>query len=238
MRLLLDSARVQDIRHWILSGCVYGGTTNPTLLLRDVQGPVDVALREIVDAYAPLPVSLEVTRRDIDELRAEALALATLGDNVVVKVPVLLPGGADALPLINELAGEGISVNATACFTAIQVYLACTAGARYASLLWGRILDEGSQPAVQIDCARRWMNRDGIGGEIVLGSLRTVGDILQAMDSSADVLTVPGELLGKLMHHRYAQATSDQFFADGSELTRDDPVPGPGHTDAAATARS
>ena len=90
MKIFLDTANVESIQKYIDLGIVDGITTNPTLLFKENNDPIE-AMKKIVKLVDG-PVSLEVVATGFDEMMKESLKLAKYGDNVVVKVPMTSEG--------------------------------------------------------------------------------------------------------------------------------------------------
>ena len=111
MRIFLDTANLEHIRHGVGLGVVTGVTTNPSLVSRE--GRVDYRkLVEGICAIVPGPVSTEVLGQDVKAMVAEAREIAKWADNVVVKIPAS-PEGVEATAV---LAKENVNVNFTLCF--------------------------------------------------------------------------------------------------------------------------
>ncbi|MCK4221433.1 MAG: fructose-6-phosphate aldolase, partial [Dehalococcoidia bacterium] len=91
MRLFLDTANIDHIRHGVELGVITGVTTNPSLVSKE--GKVDY--RELVKeicSVVPGPVSTEVLSQTASGMIAEAREVAKWADNVVVKIPASLEG--------------------------------------------------------------------------------------------------------------------------------------------------
>ena len=90
MKFFIDTANVEEIKKGLEMGLVDGVTTNPTLLAREKRNPEET-IREIL-SLVPGPVSLEVLSTQGKEMVEEAGRLASLGDQVVVKIPMTEEG--------------------------------------------------------------------------------------------------------------------------------------------------
>lgn len=60
------------------------------------------------------PVSFEVFADDLASMEKEAEKIASLGDNVYVKIPVTTSTGESTCPVIQKLSAKGIKLNVTA----------------------------------------------------------------------------------------------------------------------------
>lgn len=132
MKLFLDSARVDEIRHALDQWDIDGLTTNP----RHVQAsgkPLVPLLREIAVLFegTSKPVSVEVDPRLTrwEDMVEQGLRLADLSPSFVVKVGA----GEAGFRAVRELATRGVRTNVTLVFSAAQAWHAARAGATYVS---------------------------------------------------------------------------------------------------------
>lgn len=211
MRFFLDSSSVQNVKKWKDFGVIQGVTMNPIILKREGVTDVQGQIREILAGMAPMPVSIQVTSSTDRDIMAEAEQISALGDNAVVKVPVIGSDGRLMFGVIDRLASARIDINATACMTSLQAIAAAMAGARYVSLFAGRIEDEGGSAAEQIEMTRAWIDEVGSGAEIIVGSLRQPYALYTAMRARAHILTVPPEALQKALDHSNGRRTVAEF---------------------------
>lgn len=213
MKIFLDTTDVAAVTQWLPHGIVDGVTTNPTLLRKAGVDNGRELVGEVARLVTPGDVSIQVAGETREQMIQQARTYRGLGDNIVIKVPVIRPDGRPNLDVIAALSREGIPVNATACLSLAQVLAVSKAGARYASLLWGRVADEGGSPeAVVADGAR--LLRHGFSTELLIGSVRAAGDITKAFGAGADVVTVPPALLARWLDHHYSRMTVQQFNSD------------------------
>ena len=220
MKIFLDTADIVEIRKWLDMGVIDGVTTNPSIMLKDRILDTETGVKEITALVAPLPMSVEVTTNDPDEMLIQARGFASWAPNVVVKIPHITADGIPCYGIIKALEAEDIRVNATAAMSLGQVILAAKAGATYISLFYGRIADEGGDPSGVIRDSVAWLERWGSTGEIIVGSIRSVGDVLNAAKAGAHVLTIPPQFLGRMADHKYTRETVRQFIGDAEESQR------------------
>jgi len=111
MRIFIDTASIEHIRHAVKLGVVSGCTTNPSLVSKEGKVNYKKHVQEIC-SIVPGPVSTEVISQDAAGMVAEAREIARWADNVVVKIPA----GIEGTEATHILAKEGIKVNYTLCF--------------------------------------------------------------------------------------------------------------------------
>ena len=214
MEIFIDSASITEIEKWLDMGVIDGVTTNPSVMLKDGVYDVEAGAREIAALVYPSPVSVEVTTNDLDEMLNQARKFASWASNIVVKIPQITQDGVPCYGVIRELENGGIKVNATATMSLGQVILAAKAGATYISIFTGRVSDEGGNAPEVIRNSVDWVERWGFKSKIVIGSIRSVGDISSSAMAGAHIITIPPLFLGKMADHKYTRDTVKQFVND------------------------
>jgi len=201
MKIFLDSSKISEAERWM--PIIEGATTNPSILLKDGSD-----IYEFVKVMGHLPVSIEAC----GDFVTDAREYSKIKDaSIVIKVPLLNTEGGDNLYIIEELTKEGIKINCTALMSMAQVILATKAGARYVSLFAGRVEDEGGDsPGMIADCVD-FLDGEDVETELIVGSIRTVGNALEAVRVGAHIITIPPPILEKMLLHRYSLETVRQF---------------------------
>jgi transaldolase len=157
--------------------------------------------RTVLQAVPDRPISFEVFADDEAEMERQALAIATWGANVNVKIPVTNRAGVFLGPLIRRLSAAGVALNVTAILTLEQVAWVAEALAHEApaiiSVFAGRIADTGRDPVPMMAEAKR-MLRVLPEVQLLWASPRELLNVFQADESGCDIVTVPPEILRKL----------------------------------------
>jgi transaldolase len=214
MKIFLDTANLESIQKYLELGIVDGITTNPTLLFKENNDPVD-AMKKIVKLVDG-PVSLEVVATGFDEMMEESLKLAKYGDNVVVKVPMTSEG----LKTVHALTKKNIKTNVTLIFSANQALLASKAGATYVSPFIGRLDDIGHDGLTLIsDIVQIFASYD-ISTQVLVASVRHPIHVIESAKLGADVVTLPPEILQKMIHHSLTDKGLDAFLADWEKVKK------------------
>ncbi|MFC2002694.1 transaldolase family protein [Chloroflexota bacterium] len=214
MDIFADTANISEINKWLAMGVIDGVTTNPSIMFNDGVYDVKKGAKEISTLVYPRPLSVEVTTNDLDEMITQAREFNAWALNIVVKIPQITQDGVPCHGVINQLEKEGIKVNATATLSLGQVVLAAKAGATYISIFIGRVADEGGNGFEVIRNSVEWLERWKYKSKIIVGSIRSVGDILTAVMAGAHVITIPPQFLSKMVDHKNTRETVRQFVTD------------------------
>ena len=213
MRIFLDTANVEHIRHGVRLGVVTGVTTNPSLVSRE--GKVDYRkLVEEICAIVPGPVSTEVLGQDVKTMVAEAREIAKWADNVVVKIPAS-PEGVEATAV---LAKENVKVNFTLCFTLNQAILAAEAGARFISPFVGRLDDIGEDGMMVVADLVEYLDYYQLPSQVIAASIRHPQHCLMAAKIGAHIATVPYEVLLQMIRHPLTDIGIQRFRDDWNRV--------------------
>lgn len=214
MKIFLDTANVDEIRNAVRLGVVAGVTTNPSLIAREGRDFHEV-VREIA-AIVPGPVSAEAVRKDAAGLVEEAVGLAGIHPNVVVKIPVTGAG----LEAVSELTRRGVRTNVTLVFSANQALLAALAGATYVSPFLGRIDDTGADGMRVLEETLAIFERYRFPTEVIAASIRHPLHVTQAALLGAHIATVPYTVLMQMVGHPLTDKGIARFDADWAGATR------------------
>ena len=224
MAIFLDTGDVKEIQRFHKMGIIRGVTTNPTILMRaGLRGGME-ALKErqveIAHLINPLPLSVEVTTNDRDEMLKQALEFSGWAENINVKITIHGPEGElDNLEVVHLLETEhDIRVNVTAMMSAQQGLLAALAGATYVSLFGGRINNMGYNAIEEIDKLRNLLDDQELNSKIIIGSTREVLNVVEWLDAGAHIVTVTPKLLEGMIVHPYSKETVRMFLADAEKI--------------------
>lgn len=213
MKIFLDSANLESIRKFNDMGLLDGITTNPSLMSKEGGNPKDV-MQEITKIIKG-DVSLEVVGTKYSEMIEEGKRLRQYGKNVVVKVPMT----SDGLKACKSLSSEGIPVNVTLIFSANQALLAAKSGAKYVSPFIGRLDDVGQDGMSLIkDIKEIFKNYPEFKTQILVASIRHPLHVIDAAKIGAHVVTLPPNVLDKMLQHPLTTIGLENFLSDWKKL--------------------
>lgn len=217
MEIFIDTANIEEIDKWLKMGVIDGVTTNPSIMYKDGIQNIKSGAQLIANLIDPLPLSVEVTTNNLNEMIQQAHVFSSWANNIVIKIPQINPDGTPCYGVIKQLAMEGIRVNATAAMSLGQVILSAKANATYISIFLGRVTDEGGDANDIISKAVKWTEKWEYKGKILIGSIRSVGDIITAAIAGAHIITIPPQFISKMADHKYSRETVKQFVEDSTK---------------------
>ncbi|VGV41387.1 translaldolase [Streptococcus pyogenes] len=201
VKVFSDGAVLETMLKDLQTGLVTGFTTNPSLMKKAGISSYIGFAKEVLAKITDYPVSFEVFADDLASMEKEAEKIASLGDNVYVKIPVTTSTGESTCPLIQKLSAKGIKLNGTAIFTIEQTQAVVdhlTAGVpAIVSVFAGRIADTGVDPMPIMEEALR-ICRQKEEVELLWASPRETYNIYQADQLGVDIITCTTDLIAKL----------------------------------------
>ena len=202
IKIFADGADKKGMLELNANSLITGMTTNPTLMRKAGLTNFESFARDILESISVKPLSLEVFSDEFPEMKRQALKINGWANNVYVKIPITNTRGESALPLIKELAAEGVKLNVTAILTLDQVRgVAAALNPRVpavVSVFAGRIADTGVDP-VTIMIESKKLLAGVPQAELLWASVREVLNIFQANDCGCHIVTVPHDILGKAL---------------------------------------
>ncbi len=202
IKIFADGADKAGMLQLNANPLIKGMTTNPTLMRKAGLTDFEAFARDILQHINVKPVSFEVFSDDFLEMRRQALKINGWAKNIYVKIPITNTRGESSLPLVRDLAREGVKLNITAILTEEQVAGVAQAldpkVPAFVSVFAGRIADTGVDPMPHMRA-----NKKLLGGlpqaELLWASVREVLNIFQAQECGCDIVTVPHDILAKAM---------------------------------------
>lgn len=212
MKLFIDTANVEEIKKANELGVICGVTTNPTLIAKEKRNFSEVIteITTIVDG----PISAEVTTMEANTMVEEAIELAKINKNIIIKIPMC----AEGLKTVKILTAKGIRTNVTLIFSAAQALLASKAGATYVSPFVGRLDDINSDGILLIKDIVDIFKLYGIKTEIIAASIRNVMHLTNAAKTGCHIATVPYKVLVDGIKHPLTDAGIEKFLKDWEEV--------------------
>ncbi len=209
MEFFIDTANLEEIKEVKEWGILSGVTTNPSLIAKEGDVEFEDVIKQITK-MVPGPISAEVISLETSGMVEEARKLASIAENVVIKIPMNAAG----LGAVKILSEEGIKTNVTLVFSANQALMAARAGATYVSPYIGRLDDisqEGMELVKDIVDIFSWFDIDT---KIIAASIRHPLHALQAARVGAHIATIPYGVFKKMVQHPKTDEGIEKFMAD------------------------
>ena len=224
VKIFADGADLDGIRKLAQNPLIKGFTTNPTLMRKAGVSDYAAFAQDILSVIGGAPVSFEVFADEFDEMEAQALEIASWGDNVYVKIPITNTRGETSVPLVERLSAQKVQVNVTAMMTLDQVRHVAEAlheeTPAVVSVFAGRIADTGRDPVPLMAEAVKIM-RAKPKAELIWASPRELLNIFQADSVGCHIITATNDILKKLplagkdLDH-YSLETVEMFHRDAT----------------------
>jgi transaldolase len=209
VKLFIDTANIEEIRAINEWGVICGVTTNPSLIAKE--GNVD--FKTVIEEIASIvngPISAEVISLEAEKMVEEAIELAEIHPNIVIKVPMVPEG----LKAVKQLSSRGIKTNVTLVFSANQALLAARAGATYVSPFVGRMDDIGNTGMDIIADIAEIFEIHAIDTEIISASIRHPMHVTDSAKAGAHIATVPYKVFEAMTKHPMTDKGIDAFLSD------------------------
>jgi len=214
MRLFLDTANIDHIRHGVELGVITGVTTNPSLVSQEGKVDYQNLVKEICSVVFPGPVSTEVLSQDASGMISEAREIAKWADNVVVKIPASLEG----MKATSVLTRENIKVNFTLCFSLNQALLGAAAGATFISPFVGRLDDIGEDGMDVVFDIAQFLRYYDLPTQVIAASIRHPQHCITAAKSGAHIATIPYKVLLQMIQHPLTDIGIKRFADDWRKI--------------------
>jgi transaldolase len=210
VKLFLDSAITDEIKHALEVWDVDGVTTNPRHLQTSGR-PLWPLLEEIAGLVAGTDktVSVETDPRltDWEAMVAEGLRLAAVSPNFVVK----LTAGETGFKAVRELARRGVRTNVTLVFSAAQAWHAARSGAAYVSPFLGWKEAHGDDGRTLLPEVLAVLRAHGYSAKVVASALRNARQLGEAAAAGAHCATAAFAVYQESFRNPYT-AMGEQLF--------------------------
>ena len=233
IKIFADGADYDSLMSLYAKPYIRGFTTNPTLMRKANVTDYEEFARKVLAVIKDRPISLEVFADDFDEMEAQALAIASWGHNVNVKIPISNTRREFSGKLIERLCARGVVVNVTAVFTLEQVRQIARVldpeVPAIVSVFAGRIADTGVDPVPIMKEALSILSNHP-KAELLWASPREVLNVFQANDIGCHIITVTSDVLAKMNNvgkdlTEFSLDTVKMFYSDAASASYSIEIP-------------
>jgi len=224
IKIFADGADLDGMKEMYSNPLIKGFTTNPTLMRKAGVQNYEAFARRVVEEIPDRPISFEVFADEFDEMERQAVDIASWGENVYVKIPVMNTKKQFTGPLIERLSKAGVALNVTAVMLPEQVksITDCLASDTPAiiSVFAGRIADTGLDPVPLMAEAMEIISAKP-KAELIWASPRELLNIFQADSIGCHIITATNDILNKLPTvgkylNLYSLETVKMFYQDAT----------------------
>jgi transaldolase len=224
IKLFADGADLKSMIEMASKPYISGLTTNPTLMKKAGVSDYVKFAKEVIREIPDKPISFEVFSDEPEEMKVQAIKIASWGQNVNVKIPITNTKGIDTSPVIREITKLGVKVNVTAVMTLSQVsrvILALDPGIEcFISVFAGRIADTGVNP-IPIMADSLEEIKSNPRAQLIWASPRELLNVFQAESIGCHIITATNDILKKLELVGY---DLDKFSLDTVKMFFNDAV--------------
>ena len=214
MKIFLDCSDVDLIKQSYSTGLIDGVTTNPSLMLKNGQNPLDV-LKKITSIFPwDASISAEVVGETVEDMLSMADTYLEIAPNITIKVPCTRTG----LRACKDLSEDDVAVNVTLIFSAAQAILASKAGATYVSPFIGRLNDQYWDGISLVEEISDVFTTHGSKTQVLAASIREPVQVAKCFRVGADICTLPWDIFNKMYDHILTDSGMQKFDSDWSEL--------------------
>ncbi|HCW3285129.1 TPA: transaldolase [Listeria monocytogenes] len=207
--MFLDTGNLEEIKKALQFPFFEGVTTNPTILLKE-NNPRNTHIANI-PAKVVFVQAAGLTEEEIweDVLRIQAIEPAE-GTVIGLKIPAHEAGIKVIAKVRANFPNEIIL--ATAIFSSEQGYIAALSGADYLAPYYNRMEVSGLDAAKTIEELRYVLDLQGLEDVKIMGaSFKNSRQIMQALASGADTVTIGYDLFLQMMNKPLALESIEKF---------------------------
>lgn len=217
--MFLDTVNIDEINNYLNTGVLKGVTSNPTLLLKEGKNR-DEQIKEIL-AMDVDQLFVQVIGDSVETLWADYELIKELEtDNKKIALKVSLnTEGFRFIQKIKEKDPERI-VLGTAIYSADQAILGAIAGCEYLAPYVNRMENNNIDAFEVIEQSRQFIDSRELNSQIMGASFKNTNQVIHALNAGAHIVTVPPEILEKMMNKELAIDAIDVFNSDGQELAQ------------------
>ena len=218
MRILLDTANLQDIEYFNKYFPIEGVTTNPTILSKEGGDPIELIRKIRRTIGAQKEIHIQLTEKTFEGMIEEAEALVReFGATTFVKIPVTDAG----LRVTKYLSDRGYGVTVTAVLTAAQALLAARAGATYVAPYISRSENLCADGVGTVADIAEIFAKSNLKSQILAASFKTAKEVLDVAVAGCHNATISPGIMRMLISHTTTDTSILGFEKDWCEAFGD-----------------
>ncbi|MDT0013881.1 transaldolase family protein [Listeria cossartiae] len=207
--MFLDTGNLEEIKKALQFPFFEGVTTNPTILLKENQP----RKTQIANISAKL-VFVQAAGLTEDEIWEDVARIQAIEPAKGTTIGLKIPAHEDGIKVIAKVRAEfpEAIILATAIFSSEQGYIAALSGADYLAPYYNRMEVSGLDAAKTIEELRFVLDLQGLEDVKIMGaSFKNSRQIMQALVSGADTVTIGYDLFLQMMNKPLALESIEKF---------------------------
>lgn len=213
MKILLATARTDDVAWGAAHGMLDGVLTSPGLLALEARGDARAHLLELCRLVHG-PIFAAVQSVDPVGAYADGRELAKLSDQIVVQVPLV----EETLGAMRRLHADGIRVATTHVFSTAQALLAARTGAFSVVTALDQLDAAGHDGVAVIRDIRAAFDSSDAECDVIAVNASSPTQFAACAVAGADAVAISEELCRALLVHPLTDRGVDQFLGDVATL--------------------
>ncbi|MBO0451195.1 fructose-6-phosphate aldolase [Candidatus Enterococcus murrayae] len=218
MEYMLDTIQLDSIKKYMDIVPIKGITSTPSIIKRE--GKIDFFSHmkktlEVIGNNRTL--HMQVVAKDSEGMVEDAQRIwSQIGEEVFVKIPASEAG----LHALNSLkkGNSNCKITTSAVYTKLQAFLALESGTDYVAVYTNRSENIGVNPFEIIQSVRKYVDRNELPGKVMASSIKSNGQLTEAIESGADAVTFSPEILSDLFDLAATKQAIEYFSRDWESL--------------------
>ena len=215
MKLIIDDANINNIRHLYEYYPIDGVTTNPAILAKSGGEPFKV-LKEIREFIGEDELHVQVIATTSKGMVEDAhRILKELGEETYIKIPAV-PEGFKAMKLLHA---EGVHITSTTIYTPMQAYLAGKSGADYAAPYVNRIDNMGYNGVEVAKTIHDIFVKNNMETQVLAASFKNSQQVLELCRYGVGAVTMMPDMFPLLTRNAAIDAAIEAFNQEFEGVT-------------------
>lgn len=217
MKIVLDTANLEEIKKYMEIYEIAGVTSNPTILAKEKSDffPLIQSIRELV---GDKELHVQVTGSICEEMIKEAQVIVDkVGRDTFIKVPT----NEEGIKTMKQLKRMGFRITATAIYMPSQALMAATVGADYVAPYFNRMCNEGIDASAAVEEMAWLFDHYHKDTEILVASLKNTKQVMEAFLGGAHAVTTTPDLYRQMVESPLIDNAVADFGKDWTDLYGD-----------------
>jgi transaldolase len=200
---------VEEVKEIVKWGILDGITMNPTMVAALNTDFIENT-REICRIVGDIPVFAQVVSTAAEDIVKEGKALASISDNIIVKVQT----NPEGLQGMIGLKAEGIQVCATAVHSVMEAIAVERAGADHVAIFIGLLGEVDEHSTGDLIATLRSIFDCSGGSTKIMAAVRSLNQLVEAAKAGADEMTAAYKIWSLFFENVHTHNRWNAFITD------------------------